>query len=157
MLKDFKNFAFKGNMVDLAVGVIVGAAFGKVVTSIVNDLVMPLIGLLVGKMNFTDRFIALNGKHYATLQAAKDDNVATFNYGAFITTLIDFLIVSFVIFMVVKQLYRFRKKDEAPAAPSTKTCPHCISEVPIKATRCKFCTAELEAAGSTGAEATAKA
>ncbi|RAV21186.1 large conductance mechanosensitive channel protein MscL [Paenibacillus contaminans] len=154
MLKEFKDFAFKGNMVDLAVGVIIGGAFGKVVTSIVNDLIMSPIGALLGKVNFTDRFIALDGKQYETLQKAKEAGAATFNYGSFITTMLDFLIVAFVIFLVVKQLYRFRKKDEAPAVPTTKTCPHCISDVPIKATRCKFCTAELEA-GETGKSAPA--
>lgn len=155
MIKEFKDFAFKGNMVDLAVGVIIGGAFGKVVTSIVNDLIMSPIGALLGKVNFTDRFIALDGKHYETLLKAKEANAPTFNYGSFITTMLDFLIVAFVIFLVVKQLYRFRKKDEAPAAPTTKTCPHCISDVPIKATRCKFCTAELEA-GEVGKPASAQ-
>ncbi|MCD1261466.1 large conductance mechanosensitive channel protein MscL [Paenibacillus athensensis] len=149
MLKEFKEFAFKGNMLDLAVGVIIGGAFGKVVTSIVNDLVMPPIGLLLGQVNFTDLFIALNGETYASLDAAKKAGAPTFNYGQFISTFLDFLIVSFVIFMVVKQLHRMRKKEEpkekAPA--TTKECPHCLSDIPARATRCKFCTSELEKGG----------
>ena len=151
MLKEFREFAFKGNMVDLAVGVIIGGAFGKVISSIVNDLVMPPIGLLLGQMNYTDLFIALNGEHYDTLDAAKKAGAPTLNYGLFITTLLDFLIVAAVIFIVVKQIGRFRKKEEAVAAAGsvTRECPRCLSEVPVKATRCKYCTSELEASGST--------
>ncbi|MFD0696086.1 large conductance mechanosensitive channel protein MscL [Paenibacillus sp. GCM10027628] len=144
MLKEFKDFAFKGNMVDLAVGVIIGGAFGKVITSIVNDLIMPPIGLLLGKVKFNDLFISLNGKHYDNLAAATAASAPTFNYGQFISTFLDFLIVAFVIFLVVKQLSKFRKK-EAPKekAPATKTCPYCVSDIPVQATRCKFCTSEL--------------
>jgi len=144
MLKEFKDFAFKGNMVDLAVGVIIGGAFGKVITSIVNDLIMPPIGLLLGKVKFNDLFIPLDGKHYATLTEAAAKSAPTFNYGQFISTFLDFLIVAFVIFIVVKQLSKFRKKEEPKEkAPSTKSCPHCLSDIPAQATRCKFCTSEL--------------
>ncbi|MEI7026779.1 large conductance mechanosensitive channel protein MscL [Paenibacillus sp. y28] len=141
MWNEFKKFAFKGNMIDLAVGVIIGAAFGKVITSIVNDLIMPLVGQLLGSMNFTDFFISLNGVHYETLVEAKAANAPTFNYGQFITTLLDFLIVAGVIFIVVKQLNRFKKIEEAKPS-TTKECPYCLSEIPIKATRCKHCTSE---------------
>jgi large conductance mechanosensitive channel len=148
MLKEFKEFAFKGNMVDLAVGVIIGAAFGKVVTSIVNDLVMPPIGLLLGKVKFNDLFISLNGEHYDTLNEAAAASAPTINYGQFISNFLDFLIVTFVIFIVIRQLQKFRKKGEPEAKdPVTKDCPHCMSEIPIKATRCKFCTSELEGSG----------
>ncbi|MEW9702068.1 large-conductance mechanosensitive channel protein MscL [Paenibacillus sp. SI8] len=144
MLKEFKDFAFKGNMVDLAVGVIIGGAFGKVITSIVNDLIMPPLGLLLGKVNFNELFIALDGGHYATLEKAKEAHAATFNYGQFISTFLDFLIVAFVIFLVVKQLSKFRKKEEPKEkAPTTKACPHCLSDIPVQATRCKYCTSEL--------------
>lgn len=143
MLKEFKDFAFKGNMLDLAVGVIIGGAFGKVITSIVNDLVMPLVGLLIGKVNFNDLYVALDGKHYDTFDQASK-STAVFRYGQFISTFLDFLIVAFVIFIVVRQIGKFRKK-EAPVekAPTTKACPHCLSDIPAQATRCKFCTSEL--------------
>lgn len=143
MLKEFKKFAFKGNMIDLAVGVIIGTAFGKVVTSIVNDLVMPPIGLLLGKVNFVDLFIALDGKEYKSLADAKAEGAATFNYGQFISTFLDFMIVAFVIFLVIRQLTKFRKKEEPAKESTSKECPYCLSEVPVKATRCKFCTSEL--------------
>lgn len=145
MFKEFKEFAFKGNMIDLAVGVIIGGAFGKVITSIVNDLIMPLIGLLMGRINFKNMFIALDGQTYATLDDAIRAKAPVFNYGLFLSNMLDFLIVAFTIFFVLKQLARFRKK-EAPKDPepvTTKECPKCLSEVPIKATRCKFCTSEL--------------
>jgi large conductance mechanosensitive channel len=150
MLKEFKEFAFKGNMVDLAVGVIIGAAFGKVVTSIVNDLVMPLVGLLLGKVKFNDLFISLNGKSYTTLGEAMKESAPTLNYGQFISNFLDFLIIAFVIFLVIRQLSKFRKKSDPDGKepvskdPVSKECPHCLSEIPIKATRCKFCTSELE-------------
>ncbi|MDF2670816.1 MAG: mechanosensitive ion channel protein MscL [Paenibacillus sp.] len=145
MLKEFKEFAMKGNMVDLAIGVIIGGAFGKVVSSIVSDLVMPLLGLLLGKVNFANLFISLNGKSYKTLELAKADNAPTLTYGLFLNTLLDFLIIAFVIFIVVKQLNRLRRKKEEPVVkPSTKTCPECISDIPIAATRCKFCTCVVD-------------
>ncbi|MGO4500139.1 large conductance mechanosensitive channel protein MscL [Paenibacillus sp. 2RAB27] len=147
MLKEFKDFAFKGNMLDLAVGVIIGGAFGKVITSIVNDLVMPLVGLLIGKVNFNDLYVALDGKHYETFAEAAQ-STAVFRYGQFLSTFLDFLIVAFVIFMVVRQIGKFRKK-EAPKekAVTTKDCPHCLSEIPAQASRCKFCTSELSSGG----------
>ncbi|MDD9272185.1 large conductance mechanosensitive channel protein MscL [Paenibacillus sp. GCM10023248] len=150
MLKEFKDFAFKGNMVDLAVGVIIGGAFGKVITSIVNDVIMPPIGLLLGRVNFNELFISLNGKHYNTLaEAAADKGAPVLKYGVFISTFLDFLIVSAVIFIVIRQLAKFRKKDEPKEkAPATKECPHCLSDIPAKATRCKFCTSELASAPS---------
>jgi large conductance mechanosensitive channel len=148
LLKEFKQFAFKGNMIDLAVGVIIGAAFGKVVTSLVNDLVMPPIGLLLGKVKFNDLFISLNGVHYDTLDDAARVSAPTLNYGQFISNFLDFLIVAFVIFLVIRQLNQFRKKDEPQAKePVSKECPLCLSEIPVKAKRCKFCTSELPVHG----------
>jgi large conductance mechanosensitive channel len=148
LLKEFKQFAFKGNMIDLAVGVIIGAAFGKVVTSLVNDLVMPPIGLLMGKVKFNDLFISLNGEHYETMGEAASASAPTLNYGQFISNFLDFLIVAFVIFIVIRQLNKFRKKDESEAKdPISKECPLCLSEIPAKAKRCKFCTSELPAEG----------
>jgi large conductance mechanosensitive channel len=145
MFKEFREFAFKGNMIDLAVGVIIGGAFGKVITSVVNDLIMPLIGMLMGKLNLENMFIPLDGKTYTTLKEAMEAGAPIFKYGVFLSNMLDFLIVAFTIFFVLKQLARFRKK-EAPKEPepvTTKECPKCLSEVPVKATRCKFCTSEL--------------
>jgi len=145
MLKEFKEFALRGNVIDLAVGVIIGGAFGKIITSLVNDIIMPPIGMLLGRVNFTDLFIDLSGKGYATLAAAKDAGAATLNYGLFLNTVLDFLIVAFVVFLVIRQMNRMKKPAPlaAPAAPTTKTCPRCISEIPLKATRCPYCTSEL--------------
>ncbi|MZQ82292.1 large conductance mechanosensitive channel protein MscL [Paenibacillus sp. 5J-6] len=149
MLKEFKDFAFKGNMVDLAVGVIIGGAFGKVITSIVNDVIMPPIGLLLGRVNFNELFISLNGKHYDSLALSVEDKAPVLKYGAFISTFLDFLIVAAVIFIVVKQLSKFRKKEEPKEkAPATKSCPHCLSDIPAQATRCKYCTSELSSGPS---------
>lgn len=147
MIKEFKEFAIKGNVVDMAVGVIIGGAFGKIVTSLVNDMIMPLIGVLVGGMDFTNKFISLDGSNYLTLQAAQDAGAATLNYGIFITTIIDFLIIAFSIFMVIKQLNRFKKKEAiVEEAKTTKTCPYCITDISIDATRCPHCTSILETA-----------
>ena len=145
MLKEFKKFITRGNVIDLAIGVIIGAAFGKIVTSFVNDILMPPIGLLLGRVNFTDLFITLSGEAYATLEEAQAAGAATINYGVFINTIIDFLIVAFVIFLVVKQVNRL-KKPEPVAEPTTKDCPYCLSAIPIKATRCPHCTSELGSA-----------
>lgn len=151
MWKEFKQFAIKGNMIDLAVGVIIGAAFSKVVTSIVNDLVMPVVGQILGKVNFPELFISLNGKSYSTLEEAKADAAATLNYGLFINTMLDFLIVAFVIFIAVKQINKVRKRFEKSSEPAPdpkaglKDCPECLSEIPEKATRCKYCTAVVQA------------
>lgn len=144
MWKEFKTFITRGNVIDLAVGVIIGAAFGKIVTSFVNDILMPPIGLLLGSVNFTNLFITLSGEAYATLEEAQAAGAATINYGVFINTIIDFLIVAFVIFLVVKQVNRLRKPKPA-AEPTTKECPYCLSAIPIKATRCPHCTSELSA------------
>ncbi|WP_171654791.1 large conductance mechanosensitive channel protein MscL [Paenibacillus foliorum] len=146
MIKEFKEFAMKGNMIELAIGVIIGGAFGKVVTSIVNDIVMPPIGLLLGRVNFTDLFISLNGVSYPNLAEAKKAGAPTLNYGLFINTILDFLIVAFVIFIAVKQLNRLRKKQQDKPEPKMKMveCPECLSEIPEHAVRCKYCTAKLE-------------
>lgn len=141
MLKEFKDFAMKGNVLDLAVGVIIGGAFGKIVASFVSDILMPPIGLLLGKVDFSNLFITLSGKTYPTLAQAKAAGAVTMNVGLFINALFDFSIVAFAIFMLVKQVNRWREAP-APAAP-TKECPYCLSKVPEKATRCAFCTSEL--------------
>lgn len=145
MWKEFKEFALKGNVVDLAIGVIIGGAFGKIVTSLVNDIIMPLIGILLGKVNFSNLFIVLGSGHFKTIDEATKAGVATLNYGTFINNVIDFLIIAFSIFLVVKQINRFTKKKEVVTeAPKTKTCPFCITEINVKATRCPHCTAIVE-------------
>lgn len=146
MLKEFKEFALKGNVVDLAIGVIIGTAFGKIVTSLVNDVIMPLVGLLLGKVDFSNLFINLSGVPYDTLAEAKAAGAATLNYGLFLNTVVDFLIISFSIFLAVKQINRFKRKQEEAKAPVvTKECPYCITTIPIRATRCPNCTSVLEA------------
>lgn len=140
--KEFRDFAMKGNVVDLATGVIIGGAFGKIVTSLVGDIIMPLVSLGTGKLDFTNMFISLDGQKYATFEAAKSAGASTLNYGAFITNIIDFLIIAFCIFIVIKQLNRF-KREPAAAAPTTKNCPFCHSAIHIEATRCPNCTSEL--------------
>lgn len=143
MLKEFKEFALKGNVVDLAVGVIIGGAFGKIVTSLVNDIIMPPIGMLLGGSRFADLFISLNGVPYATLEEAKADSAPTLNYGLFLNTVLDFLIVAFAIFIAVRQINKLRKKreKEQPApTPTMKTCKECLSDIPVAAKRCKYCT-----------------
>ncbi len=142
MIKEFKEFAFKGNMIDLAFAVIIGGAFGKIITSLVNDVIMPLIGQLLGNVNFTDLFISLNGTKYASLADAQAAGAATVNYGVFINTIIDFIIVALIIFLIVRQINRM-KKAPAPVDPTTKDCPHCFTPIPIPATRCPNCTSEL--------------
>ena len=146
MLKDFKDFIMRGNVVDLAVGIIIGAAFGKIVTSLVNDILMPPLGLVLGKMDFSGLFINLSGTPYPSLAAAKAAGAATINYGAFINTIVDFLIVSAAIFFVVLQIAKLRRRHEPAAAPSTRECPYCMSAIAIKATRCPHCTSEVKAA-----------
>ena len=146
MLKEFREFAVKGNMLDLAVGVIIGGAFGKIVTSLTTDIIMPPIGLLLGKMDFSNLFITLTpGKSFETVKQAKDAGAATLNYGLFINTCIDFLIVAFAVFMLVKQINRLRATPEPPP-PNTKDCPFCCSKIPIPASRCPQCTSELAGA-----------
>lgn len=143
MLKEFKDFALRGNALDLAIAVIIGGAFGKIITSLVNDIIMPPLGLLLGNVNFTDLFVSLNGTKYASLADAQAAGAATLNYGVFINTIIDFIIVAFIIFLIVRQMNRM-KKAPAPAAPSTKECPYCYTQIPIPATRCPNCTSELK-------------
>jgi large conductance mechanosensitive channel len=145
MLKEFKEFAMRGSMLDLAVGIIIGAAFGKIITSLVNDIIMPPIGLLLGKVDFSNLFINLSGKTYNTLSEAKAAGAATINYGMFLNTVIDFLIVAFVIFFLIRQINRLKRKQEAPPV-TTRECPFCYSAIPIKATRCPNCTSEFNAA-----------
>ena len=145
MLKDFKEFAVKGNVMDLAIGVIIGGAFGKIVTSLVNDMIMPLIGMLVGNVDFTNLFISLDGVEYATLAAAQEVGAATFNYGLFINTVIEFIIISFSIFIVIRQLAKLNRKEEVKEEATTKECPYCYTEINIGATRCPNCTSELTA------------
>ncbi|MEO0091875.1 MAG: large conductance mechanosensitive channel protein MscL [candidate division WOR-3 bacterium] len=145
MFKEFKEFAMRGNVMDMAIGIIIGAAFGKIVTSLVNDIIMPPIGLLLGRIDFTNLFINLSGKHYTTLAEAKSAGAATINYGVFINTIIDFIIVAFVIFLVIRQINRLKRKPEpVPTEPTTKECPYCYSVIPIKAIRCPNCTSELK-------------
>ncbi|MGE5173658.1 MAG: large conductance mechanosensitive channel protein MscL [Betaproteobacteria bacterium] len=146
MLKAFKDFIMRGNVVDLAVGIIIGAAFGKIVTSFVNDILMPPLGLILGKMDFSGLFINLSGTPYSSLAAAKAAGAATLNYGAFINTIVDFLIVAAAIFFIVLQVAKLRKTEAPPAPPSTKECPYCLSSIAIKATRCPHCTSEVKAA-----------
>jgi large conductance mechanosensitive channel len=141
MLKDFKAFVMRGNVLDLAVAVIIGAAFGAIVTSLVNDVVMPPIGLLLGKVDFKDLFIPLNGQSYPSLAVAKAAGAPVIAYGQFLNTVINFLIVAFVIFMIVKQVTRFQRP--APAAVTTKDCPFCLSLIPLGAKRCPNCTSQL--------------
>jgi len=148
IVKEFKEFAMRGNVIDMAVGIIIGAAFGKIVTSFVSDLLTPPLGKLTGNVDFSNLFICLSAEQYPTLDAAKEAGVATINYGIFLNTVIDFIIVAFAVFMLVKQVNRLKKKAESavaeePAAPSEKECPFCISMIPIKATRCPHCTSSF--------------
>jgi large conductance mechanosensitive channel len=144
MLKEFKEFAMRGNVLDMAVGIIIGGAFGGIVTSFVNDVLMPPIGLLLGRVDFSNLFLNLSGKEFPSVEAAKAAGAATLNYGIFFNTVINFLIVAFAIFLLIKQVNRLMpKKEEAPAAPTTKECPRCLSQIPIKATRCGHCTSDL--------------
>ncbi|HPR64444.1 MAG TPA: large conductance mechanosensitive channel protein MscL [Thermoanaerobaculia bacterium] len=147
MIKEFKEFAMRGNVMDMAIGIILGAAFGKIISSFVNDILMPPLGKLIGGVDFSNLFISLSGGEYATLDAAKEAGAATINYGIFINTVLDFLIVAFAIFLVVRQMNRLKRKEEAPPAePTTKACPKCCTDIPIKAVRCPHCTSELHAA-----------
>ena len=144
MFKEFKEFALRGSVVDLAVGIVIGAAFGKIVTSFVGDILMPPIGLLLGKTDFSGLFINLSDKPVKTLAEAKAAGAATINYGLFINSVIDFIIIAFAIFLVVRTMNRLSRPKEAPAAePTTKECPYCLSVIPVGATRCPHCTAQL--------------
>jgi large conductance mechanosensitive channel len=147
MLKEFREFIARGNVIDMAVGVIIGAAFGKIVSSLVADIVMPPIGLLIGGIDFSNLFLSLGGQTYPSLKAAQDVGAPTVNYGLFLNNLINFLIISFVIFMLVRAVNRLKRQEPVPAAaPTTRDCPYCLSTIPLKATRCAHCTAEIRAA-----------
>jgi len=152
MFKEFKEFAVKGNMMDLAVGVIIGGAFNALVSSLVNDIIMPVLSLVTGKIDFNNLFIALDGNKYTTLEAAKEAGASTINYGTFIAGIINFIIMAFVVFLIVKGINKLRKAGEKPAAPetpaepTTKVCPFCQSEISIKAVRCPHCTSKLDEA-----------
>lgn len=139
MFKEFKEFAFKGNVIDLAVGIIIGAAFGRIVSSLVNDILMPPIGVLLGNTDFSNFFLNLSGGSYDSLAGAKAAGAATINYGLFLNNVIEFIIVAFSIFLLVRQINRFKRKP----APSVKECPYCVSKIPIGASRCPYCTSEL--------------
>ena len=144
MLKEFKEFAMRGNVFDMAIGIVIGAAFGAIVASFVDDILMPPIGMLLGGVDFTNLFISLDGQHYVSVAEAQLAGAATINYGLFLSTVIDFLIVAFVIFLLVRQINRLKAEpEEVPAEPTTKDCPYCATEIPIQATRCPHCTSEI--------------
>ena len=144
MLQEFKEFTMRGNVLDMAIGIIIGAAFGKIITSFVNDILMPPIGLLLGRVDFTNLFINLSGQPYGSLEEAQAAGAATINYGLFLNTVLDFIIVAFVIFLLIRQVNRLKHESEAPPAePTAKECPYCLSTIPIKATRCPHCTSEI--------------
>jgi large conductance mechanosensitive channel len=142
MLGEFRAFVMRGNVVDLAVGIVVGAAFGAVVSSFVNDLLMPPIGLIVGRVNFADLFVSLSGQSYPTLAAAKAAGAPTLNYGLFLNAIINLVIIAFAVFLVVRQVNRL-KGPPPPPAPPTRECPHCATAIPLKARRCPHCTSEV--------------
>ncbi|MBZ0170275.1 large conductance mechanosensitive channel protein MscL [Candidatus Methylomirabilis lanthanidiphila] len=144
MLKEFKEFAMRGNVLDMAIGIIIGAAFGKIISSFVSDILMPPVGLLVGKVDFSSLFVDLSGNAHPTLAAAKAAGAATINYGVFLNTVLDFLIVAFAVFLLIRQINRMTREPEAaPVAPTTKTCPHCFSTIHLEATRCAHCTSAI--------------
>jgi large conductance mechanosensitive channel len=142
MLKEFRDFAMRGNVLDMAIGVIIGGAFGKIVSSLVSDVLMPPIGLLMGKVDFSSLFLNLSGTPEPSLAAAKAAGIPTINYGVFLQATFDFIIIAFVIFMLVKQVNRLKKEPTA-GPPTTKDCPHCLSTIPIKATKCAHCTSNV--------------
>ena len=150
MLKDFKEFAMRGNVVDMAVGIIIGAAFGTIVKSLVADIIMPPIGLLLGNVDFSNLFIVIKqaaaAGTFATVAEAQKAGAVTINYGIFINTIISFIIVAFAVFLIVRSINKLKREEEAPPEePTTKKCPHCLSEIPIHASRCAFCTSEVQA------------
>ncbi len=154
MLREFKEFAMRGSVVDLAVGLVIGAAFGKIVTSFVNDILMPPIGLALGKVSFENMFITLSSGTYPTLAAAKAAGAATINYGLFINAILDFVIVAFAIFLLIRQVNKMRAKPEVAAPATVRECPYCLSTVPINAKRCAHCTSEI---GTSAAAAPSRA
>ena len=144
MLKEFKEFALKGNMIDLAVGVIIGGAFNSLVTSLVDNIIMPVLSIFTGKIDFSNLFLSLDGKEYDTLAQAQKAGAATLNYGTFITGLLNFIIMAFVVFLLVKAMNKLRTHNEVPQEVTTKICPHCKSEIHIDADRCPHCTSKLD-------------
>ena len=142
MLKEFKEFAMKGNVLDMAIGVIIGGAFGKIVSSLVSDVLMPPIGLLMGRVNFSSLFVNLSSTPQPSLAAAKAAGTPTINYGVFLQTVLDFIIIAFVIFLLVRQVNRMKRPQPADA-PTTKDCPHCLSAIPVRATKCAHCTSNV--------------
>jgi large conductance mechanosensitive channel len=144
MFKEFKEFAVKGSVMDMAVGIIIGAAFGKIVASLVDDVILPPLGLLLHHVDFSNLFITLGGGDFPTIAAAKAAGAPTLNYGLFLNSVLDFLIVGFVVFMMVKQINSW-KKVPAPAIPNTRDCPYCLTPIPLKATKCSACTSQLTA------------
>lgn len=145
MLKEFKEFAMKGNVLDMAVGIIIGAAFGGIINSLVHDVIMPPIGLLLGHVDFSNLFVNISGKGYPNLAAAKAAGAATINYGVFINTIINFVIIAFAVFLLVRQVNRWTKKPGPPPEATTKDCPYCLSKIPVKAKKCAYCTTALAA------------
>ena len=143
MLKEFKEFALKGNMIDMGVGIIIGTAFGKIVASFVSDILMPPLGLLLGRVDFASLFVVLDGRKFASLVEAKKAGAPTLNYGLFINQTVDFVLVAFALFLLLKQINRLKRPVIAEVAPPTKECSFCYSAVPIKATRCPHCTSQL--------------
>ncbi len=143
MLKEFKDFIQRGNVIDLAVGVILGSAFGKIISSLVSDIIMPPIGLLLGKVDFSNLFATLSGDTYKTLQEAETAGAVTINYGIFLNTVIEFVIIAFSLFLIIRQINRIANGKPKPSKPTTKLCPFCFTDIPIKATRCPHCTSNL--------------
>jgi large conductance mechanosensitive channel len=140
MLKEFKEFAMRGNVLDMAIGIIIGAAFGRIVSSFVEDILMPPLGLFLGKVDFSNLFVSLTGKTFDTVAAAKAAGAPTLNYGIFLNHVFNFVIVAFAVFLLIRQVNRFNRPKEAPAAPTTRPCPLCLSEIPIAAKKCAHCT-----------------
>jgi large conductance mechanosensitive channel len=146
LVKEFKEFASRGNVIDLAVGVIIGAAFGKIVTSAVNDLIMPPVGMALGQVDFADLFVPLDGGVYASLEAARAAAAPVIAYGQFLNTIIEFVIVAFAVFLMVRQINRLKTPTPTPASDDARDCPFCVSRIPKKATRCPQCTSAVQAA-----------
>lgn len=144
MFKEFKEFAMKGPVIELAVGVIIGAAFGKIVSSLVDDIIMPPIGRMLGNVDFANLFVNLSDKDYPSVAAAKAAGAATLNYGIFFNTILNFLIIAFVLFLIIRQMNALKKPEPAAVGATTKDCPHCLSAIPPKATKCAHCTADLK-------------
>ena len=143
MFKEFKEFALKGNVIDMGVGIIIGAAFGKIVSSFVSDILTPPLGLLLGRVDFSSLFVSLSGTQYESLAAAKAAGAATVNYGLFINSMIDFILVAFALFLIIRWVNRLRKPAAVSAAPATRECPECLSLIPVKAHRCAHCASVL--------------